>query len=476
MNELLSKVCSCRVGLNAEIAQVVENGAKRVLLVGASGSGKSRLAEAILGCLSKSFERVTQLDGYGVSERESVKVVKEKMSAEFVLIEELGDFSMTMTARDRRLTFCLAHLLESCKSSFVVATAREESAVDPALLNQFEHKFLLVPPDLNGRMALFRSLEDDVDGGLVRQYRACKDEQEKGALLKHYSGLQPSELIVASEYTPEMYFDRVAGVDSLLERIKFLVLKPLTDPAVFTEIGARPPRGVLLTGLPGCGKTLIARSIGRASKSSFFDIAGVEIIAKEVGESEKRLHSVFERARAAAPSIVLFDDIDAIAPKRTFGTTLSEAGDRLLTTLLVEMDGLRGKDDGVVVIATTSRLSSIDPALTRPGRFDHIIEIPLPDSSAREQIFDLYSKDVPIQDHAATRKMVVDATYGLTGANIEGIIREAAMITIRENTDSPSITPDAFKRAIANVKPPTSLPQISLGAKTATKPKRKFNF
>lgn len=473
--QAISQECCCRPKLNEEISNAIESGAHRILLTGASGSGKSRLAEAILKNLSPNFERITQLDGYSVSERESVKTLQQKMNSKFVLLEELADFSMQMTARDKRLTFCLSHLLKSHSSTFVIATTREESSVDPTLLNHFDHKFLLTPPDLNGRLALFNDIGDDFDCGLLRQYRMCTDETQRIDLLKQYSGLQPSELLVASEYTPETYFDNVAGVDSLLARIKFLVLKPLTDPTIFSDIGARPPRGVLLTGPPGCGKTLIARAIGRASKSSFFDIAGVEIIAKEVGESEKRLHAVFERARAAAPSIILFDDIDAIAPKRTFGTTLSEAGDRLLTTLLVEMDGLRGRDDGVVVIATTSRVSAIDPALTRPGRFDHIIEIGLPNEQARGEIFDLYSMNVPVQDRESTRKMVVDATYGLTGANIEGIIREAAMITLREDSDSAYVTTDAFKRAISAVKTPTALPSVSLTQK-AKKPKRRFNF
>jgi transitional endoplasmic reticulum ATPase len=212
----------------------------------------------------------------------------------------------------------------------------------------------------------------------------------------------------------------------------------------------------MLIGPSGCGKSTIARLIGRASKVSFFDIAAIDLIAKEVGESEKRLRSFFERARSASPSILLFDDIDAIAPRRTF--ELSAVGDRLLTTLLVEMDGLGGRDDGVIVMATTNRIEAIDPAITRPGRFDYVIDVPLPNDAARAEIFDLYARDVPIVDRLGARECVVKATKGLTGANIEGIVREAAMITLRRSLDATEIPTEAFTQAIRNQQRPALAP------------------
>lgn len=472
--ESISRVCCCRPKLNLEIADAIERGSRRILLVGACGSGKTRLARAILSTIFQKYTTVTQIDGYGVSERDSIKHITQQMQSNEVLLEELSDFSMSMTPRDKRLTFCIAHLIQKC--NFLVATTREPSAVDPSILSSFTDQFLLTPPDLDGRLQFFNTLGDEYDCGLIRQYRECQTDEDRVFLLKQYSGLQPSELLSAEMFVPTSGFSEVAGVDDLLEKIKFLVLKPLTDPQIFRNIGARPPRGVLLTGAPGCGKSLIARSIGKASKSSFFDICGTEIIAKEVGESEKRLHAIFERARAAAPSIILFDDIDAIAPKRTFGTTNSEAGDRILTTLLVEMDGLGGRDDGVVVIATTSRITSLDPAIIRPGRFDHIIDIPLPSDKARGEIFDLYTRNVPLADKDQIRNLVVQATAGLTGANIEGIVREAAMITLRKDMQSQAVTAEAVKEAISsNVKSTPKPVQFAISKGFAAQQKKPLN-
>jgi SpoVK/Ycf46/Vps4 family AAA+-type ATPase len=381
-------------------------------------------------------------------------------------VEELSDFSMTLTPRDKRLTRCLSLLLSS--DVFVIATTRSFSMCDPSLTVHFAKTFYLHPPDLNGRMALLLSLPADAHGGLIDQFRCSRSLD----LLKEYAGLQPSELILAGSFEKANAFDKVAGANVVLAKLQFLILKPLTDPHVFRQIGAKPPRGVLLTGPSGCGKSLIARSIGGASKVSFFDISAVEVIAKEVGASERLLHGFFEQARAASPSILLFDDIDAIAPRRTFET--SAAGDRLLTTLLVEMDGLAGRDDGVVVIATTNRLSVLDPAVTRPGRFDFVITIPLPDAKAREEIFDLYTRGVGIEDRERAREIVVKATEGLTGANIEGIIREAAMVALRMDMDTQEIAIDAFREALESSHKPVKAPPVARRVQLAGKRGRKL--
>jgi transitional endoplasmic reticulum ATPase len=203
--------------------------------------------------------------------------------------------------------------------------------------------------------------------------------------------------------------------------------------------------------------------LSRSARVSVFEIAGVEILAKEVGESEKRVHALFERARASSPSIILFDDIDAIAPIRGFQT--GQAGDRLLTTLLVEMDGIAGtRDDGVVILATTNRISAMDPAITRPGRFDFIIEVGLPDREARREIFELYTKDMALENRDEAREVVVGMREGLSGAEIEGIVREAAMIELRKNVESLVVTVDSFREAIKGYE--------KKGIREAAKPKR----
>jgi transitional endoplasmic reticulum ATPase len=281
---------------------------------------------------------------------------------------------------------------------------------------------------------------------LLQQFASCKD---KASLLSHYAGLQPSELLSARPFTPTLSSVRLAGIDPLIRNLQFLILKPLLSPEIFSRIGVNPPRGILLTGPSGSGKTSLARFMAETARVSLFHVAGVDIIAKEVGESEKRLHSVFERARASSPSLMLFDDIDSIAPRRNFGETLSQTGDRLLTTLLVEMDGiLGGRDDGIVIVGTTNRLDALDPAILRPGRFDFVVNIGLPDAEGRGAIFDLYTRDMPLENRDRCREMVVNAAAMLSGAEIEGIVREAAVIALRKDLGVDVVSVDAFDAAI----------------------------
>lgn len=457
----------CRPSLIKEIAEYIYNSGTRILLIGNSGSGKTYVAKLILQQLFLEYQEISQLDAYDVNERESIRMLITKMNSKSILIEELFDFSMHMTPRDLRLTSSLSHLLQDSQS-FIIATTKDPTNVDPSIVRQFPKKFYLKPLDLEERIILFNSISSSFSTPLIDQFKSLQSETEQENLMKHYSSMNPSDLLsVTHPYVPENSFSAVAGVDSIVKKLKFLILKPLLEPQIFKNIGVKPPRGVLLTGPTGVGKTLIAQAVGQASRVTFIHIQAVEIIAKEVGESERRLHSIFEKARASAPSIILFDDIDSIAPKRTFGETLSEAADRLFTTLLIETDGLNRRDDGVTIIATTSRIESIDPAMTRPGRFDFIINIPLPDPLARGQIFDLYAKDVPMEDKEKAKQMVVEATNGQTGANIVGIIREAAMITLRKNLESPEVLLSSFSEAILNMK--KSRPKI---IQTATK--RKF--
>jgi transitional endoplasmic reticulum ATPase len=206
-----------------------------------------------------------------------------------------------------------------------------------------------------------------------------------------------------------------------------------------------PPKGILLSGPSGVGKTTLATMLGQSISMSFFPTKGIDFITKEIGESEQRIHSLFEKARSSAPSLILFDDIDSIAPKRGFTGSFS---DRLLTTLLVEMDGMVGKDGGVIVMATTSRLFSLDPAITRPGRFDFIIEIPLPNEDERRNLFTSFCQNIPIENMNEVREFVVKATNGKSGADIEGIIRESAMVALRESIQTKSITISHFEKVI----------------------------
>ena len=332
----------------------------------------------------------------------------------------------------------------------IIATTRDKSSVDPSLLKYFPLEFTIKPPSLDERRSLLESIYTNNEScpPLAKQFHDTTDKEKQNYILRQFASLHPSDILISKPLDEQKPFSNIAGADKILKKLEFLVLKPLTNREIFTEMGVLPPRGVLLVGPSGVGKSLIARSIGHASRVSFFDITCTEIIAPEVGESERRLHSIFERARSSSPSLILFDDIDSIAPPRTFGQSLNEAADRLLTTLLVETDGLVGRDDGVIVMATTSRLSALDSAITRPGRFDYIIDINLPNDEERGEMFDLFAKGVPIENIGEAKKYVVESTNGRTGADIEGIVREAAMIELRKNIDSKVITIDAFKQAL----------------------------
>ena len=449
----------CREKLVREISDAILSGSRAILLIGAPGSGKSLLADSIICHFSQNAKRavISQKDVYGISERQSISCFIEKFNNhDYLLIEELSDFSMHSTPRDMRVTFSLSHLIEESRNTqkFIVATTRDASIIDPGLLRYFKDRFYLRPLDIDERINMLKSLPNGVSTPLIDKFRSLDGYDQQRELMKHYPSLNPSELLSSDVLVNDEPLSAVAGVDGIMKKLEFLVLKPITDPELFRNMGVRPPRGILLTGPAGIGKSLIAKSIGNASKVSFFKVTGVEIITKEVGESEKRLHSIFEKARASAPSIILFDDIDAIAPKRSFGfnESISEAADRILTTLLVETDGLGGRDDGVVILATTSRLDAIDPALTRPGRFDYIIDLPYPDANARGQIFDLYAKDIPIEDADKVRQKVIESTAQMTGAEILGIVREAAMHTLRKNIESQVIPSSSFDDVISSMK------------------------
>ena len=442
--------CPCREKLAIEVVDAIFNkNINRILLVGATGSGKSRFAKKLISQIDPNYQEITASIAYDSKERQSIYDLSQKMSNQIILIEELSDFSMKTTSRDRRLTVALSNML--FYPDLIIATTRDITQVDPSLLNNFPNIFYMKPPNIEERKLLLESVYTDNEETcplLAKQYHDLETEEQKLNLLKQFAGLQPAEILSAKPLEKESPFAKIAGASDILKKLEFLVLKPLMEREAFVKMGVLPPRGVLLTGPSGCGKTLIARSIGKASRVSFFDVTCTEIISKEVGESERRLHAVFERARASAPALILFDDIDAIAPPRTFGATLNEAADRLLTTLLVETDGLTGRDDGVIVMATTSRINAIDPAVTRPGRFDYIVDILSPNDEQRSEIFDLYSTNVPIKDKDEIKKLVVEATKGRTGADIEGIVREAAMIALRESLDSKEIVKEHFEKAL----------------------------
>ena len=226
-------------------------------------------------------------------------------------------------------------------------------------------------------------------------------------------------------------YEDVGGAKAQMQRIREMIELPLKFPEVFERLGVNAPRGVLLYGPPGCGKTLIARAIAHETDAKFFVISGPEIIHKHYGESEAHLRKIFEQASKQGPSIIFLDEIDAIAPKRE-----NAAGDverRVVAQLLTLMDGLKQREN-VIVIAATNLPNSIDPALRRPGRFDREIEITIPDRSERLHILEIHTRGMPLEDDVDLRHLA-GITHGFVGADLEALCREAAMVCLRKLLD-----------------------------------------
>ena len=231
----------------------------------------------------------------------------------------------------------------------------------------------------------------------------------------------------AERRTVKISYEDIGGLGKTITRIREMIELPLRFPEVFDRLGIDPPRGVLLYGSPGCGKTLIARAVANETAAHFLHINGPEIIHKFYGESEANLRRVFEEAQARAPSIVFLDEIDAIAPKRT--EVQGEVEKRVVAQLLALMDGLNTRGQ-VIVIGATNIQQNLDPALRRPGRFDREIEIGIPDRNGRREILDIHTRGMPLAadvdpDHLAA------TTHGFVGADMEALAREAAMAALR---------------------------------------------
>ncbi len=239
----------------------------------------------------------------------------------------------------------------------------------------------------------------------------------------------------AAEAADIVTYDDLGGLEREVEKIREMVELPLTHPEVFERLGIDPPKGVLLHGAPGCGKTLLARAVAHELDSGFIYVSGPEIIGKFYGESEAQLRKIFDDARKRAPCIIFFDEIDSLAPKRE--RVEGEVEKRVVAQLLSLMDGLASRGD-VIVMAATNRPNSLDPALRRPGRFDREIVIGIPNARARRDILDIHLRGMPLAGDVKVEELA-ETTHGFTGADLSALCREAAMAALRRQLPTLSL-------------------------------------
>ena len=242
--------------------------------------------------------------------------------------------------------------------------------------------------------------------------------------------VEPSAIREVFVEVPDVRWDDVGGLDDAKQVLRETIEWPLTYMKLFEYAKTNPSKGILLYGPPGTGKTMLAKAVANESEVNFISVKGPELLSKWVGESEKGVREVFKKAKQAAPTIVFFDELDSLAPVRSLGSGDSHVTDRVISQFLTELDGLE-ELKGVVVLAATNRLDIVDPALLRSGRFDFLLELPVPDEKARLEIFRVHLRGKPLAADVKPEALA-KATDGLVGSDIEAICRKASMLAIRE--------------------------------------------
>jgi transitional endoplasmic reticulum ATPase len=495
---------------------------KGVLLQGPPGTGKTLMARAVANEIDAHF---TDISGpeimskyYGESEEQLREVFEEaaENAPAVVFIDEIDSIAPkrddTSGDVERRVVAQLLSLmdgLEERKEVVVIGATNRVDALDPALRRggRFDREIEVGVPDKAGRTEILQvhtrgmplaegididqyaenthgfvgadieqlakeaamnalrrirpelDLEqDEIDAATLEQLEVTRADFKQAL-----KGIEPSALREVFVEVPDVTWDQVGGLEETKERLRETIQWPLDYPQVFEQMDMQAAKGVLMYGPPGTGKTLLAKAIANEAQSNFISIKGPELLNKYVGESEKGVREVFEKARSNAPTVVFFDEIDSIAGERGQGGGDSGVGERVVSQLLTELDGLEELED-VVVIATTNRPDLIDQALLRPGRLDRHVHVPVPDAEARRKIFEVHTRDKPLAQGVDLADLA-DRTDGYVGADIEAVCREASMAASREFIHSVDpndvddtvgnvlVTPEHFETALDEVGP-----------------------
>lgn len=262
--------------------------------------------------------------------------------------------------------------------------------------------------------------------------------------------VRPSAMREVLVEIPNVKYSDIGGLEDVKKQLREMIEWPLEHPDSFKRMGISPPKGILMFGPPGCGKTLLAKAVAKESEANFISIKGPSLFSKWVGESEKAIREIFRKARQVSPCIIFFDEIDSLAPKRTGGDG-SKVYEQVVNQLLTELDGMEELND-VVVIGATNRPDIIDSALLRPGRFDRVIIVPQPDVKSRLQILKVHTKGMPLTKDVDL-DVLAEKTKGYSGADLQALCREAAMHALREDIENKKVTKKDFDFALKEVKP-----------------------
>jgi transitional endoplasmic reticulum ATPase len=462
---------------------------KGVLLYGPPGTGKTLLAQAVANETNANYYSIAGPEimskFYGESEerlRDTFKQAQDNAPS-IIFIDELDSIAPKREEVsgdvEKRIVSQLLTLMDGLEARgkvVVIGATNRVNAIDPALRRpgRFDREIEIGIPDEEGRLDILyihtrgMPLTDEVrldyfakiTHGFVGAdlESLCKEaamhsltrvipeidlEQTKipiEILNKIKIGnkdfedalkdIQPSAMREVQIQKPNVKWEDIGGLAKVKDELSEAIEWPLKHADLFDEVDVKPPKGILLYGSPGTGKTMIAKAVATNSEANFISIKGPELISKWVGESEKGIREIFRKARQAAPSVIFFDEVDAIAPRRRGDIGDSHVTERVVSQLLTELDGLEDLRN-VVTIGATNRIDIVDSALLRPGRFDRILEVPIPDKEARMEIFRIQTRK-KILDTDVDLEKLVDLTEGWTGADISNMVNTAAISAIRE--------------------------------------------